>query len=278
MVVLVVAVVNERATAATPQAPCRRDMNDCGAGFRDDFVLWNDGMACMVMDKKEGRLFDECFDYLDKLGNKVRVWACARAPAQAPPQSHAILHWPTSPFSCPPLLRHAQVMIDCAADIIKVCGQSFNTNECLRDKGSAMPTECMDMAIQFGFSAARAGIGGLLGDRPGGRDAWERTKNGGVGTGTGGQPIGAAERGIPVTAEHYLVFMLWGCLAVAAASYRFCAVRARAMGHGPRGGQAGHGGGQSPGAARVAGGAAGGGQNKYRWSESREVDQGIEMA
>ena len=72
IMVLVVAVANQRATAAAPLAPCRRDVNDCGAGFRDDFVLWNDGMACMVMDKKEGRLFDECFDYLDKLGNKVR--------------------------------------------------------------------------------------------------------------------------------------------------------------------------------------------------------------
>ena len=167
-------------------------------------------------------------------------------------------------------------MIDCAADIIKVCGQSFNTNECLRDKGSAMPEECRDLAIQFGFSATRAGVGGLLGDRPSGRDAWEWTKNGGARGGAGGQPVGVGERGVPVTTEHHLVFLLWGCLAAAAASYRCFAARARLAGRGPRGGNGGQGVGHSPGAVRMAGG-AGSGQDKYRWSDSREVDQGIEM-
>ena len=40
-------------------------------GYENDFVFWNDGMGCMTMDFKEGRLFDRCHDYLQGVGLKV---------------------------------------------------------------------------------------------------------------------------------------------------------------------------------------------------------------
>ena len=93
---------------------CAHDIADCGGGWERDHDFWTEGVPCLVVDFKEGRLTEVCEEW----------WQRTRT----------------------------ATIVNCATDILKICtGGQTQTNLCLRESKSQWDAQCVDVAAAFGF-------------------------------------------------------------------------------------------------------------------------------